>query len=177
MIQKAHYQHKSQFPYCARRVGRVLFRPAEPERQSGFLLPPWIISRPDFHQGSRRNHFLADTAKQRLLPDRKSRLPTFPDIKNQAVSEDLPPPVILSSNPDLRTPWATALLAREVPLEPMKEMSGLASQRSCMTGLSSKPRTHRMYNRCRRCENLTVVVVVVVVVTLSVLGSTRPANK
>ena len=37
----------------------------------------------------------------------------------------------------------------------MMEMSGLASQRSTMTGLSSKPRTHRMYNRCRRCENLT----------------------
>jgi len=36
------------------------------------------------------------------------------------------------------------------------EMSGLASQRSSMTGLSSKPRTHRMYNRCRRCENLTI---------------------
>ena len=76
-------------------------------------------------------------------------------MNNQPVSEDRPP-AILSSNPDLRTPWATALLAREVPLEPMMEMSGLASRRSSMTGLSSKPRTHWMYNRCRRCDNLTM---------------------
>jgi len=154
LIQKAHYQHKSQFPYCARRVGRVLFRPAEPERQSGFLLPPWI-------QPTR----LPPGKSPKPLPGRHCQIattvrqekstPDFSRHQEPGRFGDLPPPVILSSNPDLRSPWATALLAREVPLEPMMEMSGRASQRSSMTGLSSKPRTHRIHNRCRRCENLT----------------------
>ena len=154
LTQKAHYQHKSQFPYCARRVGRSSLPTSRTGKTIGIsttALDHQPTRRPPGNLGSRRHHFRADIVKPRLSPDRKSRLPTFPDINNG----DRPPPAILSSNPDLRTPWATVLLAREVPLEPMMEMSGLASQRSSMTGLSSKPRTHRMYNRCRRCENIT----------------------
>ena len=69
---------------------------------------------------------------------RESRLPTFRDIDSQPVSWDRPPVLHSLSSLATRTyvtPWATALLAREVPLEPMMEMSGLASQRSSMTGL------------------------------------------
>ena len=50
LTQKAHYQHKSQFPYCARRVGRSSLPTSRTGKTIGIST---ATSRPDFHQGSR----------------------------------------------------------------------------------------------------------------------------
>ena len=67
--QKAHYQHISQFPYCARR-GRTEFCTDQRNRKDYRISTS--SSRPDFHQGSRQNYFRADIVESTTARQEKS---------------------------------------------------------------------------------------------------------
>ena len=136
LTQKAHYQHISQFPYCARRVGRSSVPTSRTGKTIGTSTSALDHQPTRLPPGKSPNLFPDRHFQPRLSPDGKVDSPTSRDTDTQPVLWDRLPLATFSSNPDLRYPMGNSVLpAREVPLEPMMEMSGLASQRSSMTGL------------------------------------------